>query len=218
MFRIDRIDFIPSGKRCAFCSRELTSRVAYVLRDDNGKEWLSGPACLSIHAKVDKSKETYPNFAKACKGEMADHKEPKKEKEKKTKEGDAEVEYLVLRFRLLGTFPGMKIRTLDEVYDRYVKGKLTEDDRKHLGRLIAKVTKERPEYSPKNLMACYAYSHWIKVALEGLPTEKQSFLRQMLFALMKNLYLSPAQAAAVNRWFVKIEGAPVLDPEGFVPH
>lgn len=216
MFRIDRIDFIPAGKRCAFCSRELTSRVAYVLRDEGGAEFLSGPTCLLTHAKVDKSKETYPNFAKACQEELAGHKEPGKGKVK-GKEGNETIEYLVLRFRLLSAFQGMKIRSLEDVYARYVKGQLTEDDRTHLSRLIAKVAKERPEYSPKNLMACYAYSHWIKVALEDLPADKQGFLRQMLFALMKNLYLSPAQAAAVNKWFVKIEGAPVLDPDAFVP-
>lgn len=221
MYHIDRIDFIPAGKRCNFCSRELKSRVSYILRDEKGTEFLSGPTCLTTHAKVDKSKETYPNFAKACQGDMADHKEPKKEGERKprskTKEGNEAIEYLVLRFRLLGSFPGMRIKSLEEMYERYVKGgQLTEDDRKHLGRLIAKVTNERPEYSPRNLTACYAYSHWIKIALQDLPADKQSFLRSMLFAINKNLYLSPAQAAAVNRWFVKIEGAPALDPAAFV--
>lgn len=224
MYKIDRIDFIPAGKRCNFCSRVLTSRVAYILRDENGKECLSGPTCLSTHAKVDKSKEAYPNFTKACKGEMSDHRDakpaPKREAsgKPKVKEGNEEIEYLLLRFRQLGSFPGMRIKSLEDVYERYIRtSQLTPDDRLHISRLIAKVSKERPEYSPKNLTACYAYSHWIKVALEGLPADKQGFLRQMLFALIKNLYLSPAQAAAVNKWFVKIEGAPVLDPEAFVP-
>ncbi|WP_224962830.1 hypothetical protein [Geomonas subterranea] len=198
--------------------------MAYILRDQGGKEHLSGPTCLSTHAKVDKSTQTYPNFAKACKGGVSDHKDsssaPKKEcgKEDGLKEGDPETEYLVLRFRLLGNFPGMRVKTLENAYSRYLRdGQLTADDRQHITRLIAKVSKERPEYSPKNLTACYAYSHWIKVALEGLSVDKQGFLRQMLLSVMKNLYLSPAQAAAVNKWFVKIEGAPVLDPEAFTP-
>lgn len=225
MYRIDRLDFIPAGRRCSFCSRILTSRVAYILRDDKKEgEWLSGPTCLITHAKVDKGKQNYPNFTKACKGEMSDHQdikpEKKKPREKKVKpqEGNQEIEYLILRFRLLANLPGMKIKNLEGVHERYTRdGQLTPEDRQHVARLIAKVSKERPEYSPKNLTACYAYSHWIKVALEGLPAEKQSFLRQMLFLVMKNLYLSPAQASAVNKWFVKIEGAPVLDPEAFVP-
>lgn len=222
-YRIDRIDFVPAGRRCAFCSRQLSSRVAYVLRDEKGGEWLSGPTCLSTHAKIDKSKETYPNFAKACKGEIGDHKDgkpaPQRAASTKSKaEGSLEIEYLVLRFRLLGSLPGMKIKSLDDAYQRYIRtGQITDDDQLHIARLIAKVSKERPEYSPKNLTACYAYSHWIKVALEDLPVEKQGFLRQILFTLTKNLYLSPAQAAAVNKWFVKIEGAPVLDSEAFVP-
>jgi len=222
-YRIERLDFIPSGRRCNFCSRPLTSRVAYVLRDEKGNECLSGPTCLSTHARIDKSKEIYPNFAKACKGEIGDHKDvkaaTKREGAAKPKaEGHLEIEYLVLRFRQLGNLPGMKIKTLEEAYHRYVKtGQITDDDRLHISRLIAKVSKERPEYSPKNLTACYAYMHWIKAALEDLHEDKQAFLRQMLFSLMKNLYLSPAQAAAVNKWFVKIEGAPVLDPEAFVP-
>jgi len=223
-YRISRIDFIPAGRRCSFCSRELKSRVAYVLLDERGGECLSGPTCLSNHAKVDKSKETYPNFTKACKGEMSDHKEAKTPAKReasgkvKAQEGNQEIEYLLLRFRMLGSFPGMRIKSLEEVYERYMRdGRLNDDDQLHVSRLIAKVSKERPEYSPKNLNACYAYSHWIKVALEGLPVEKQGFLRQILFSLMKNLYLSPSQAGAVNKWFAKIEGAPALDPEAFVP-
>jgi len=230
MFRIDRIDFIAAGMRCRFCSRELKSRVAFILRDAEGKECLCGPTCLSTHAKIDKSKtEAFPNFTKACLGDVTANKEkapthePKKDGEQKARSGarkvqvgSEEIEYLVLRFRLLSGFAGMKIKSLEDVYGRYMKGLITTDDRTHLTRLIAKVRAERKEYSPENLSACYAYSHWIKIALQDLPAEKQGFLRQMLFTIYEKFYLSPGQATAVNRWLAKIEGMPALDPGAFV--
>lgn len=128
------------------------------------------------------------------------------------------MEYLVLRYQTLKELPGMSIRTLDPLYERDLKGELTEEDRKHLSALIRKVGVERPEYSPENLAAVYAYSFWIRIALERLPGERHDFLKKMLLQVLKTLHLTVAQAEGVNRWLARIEGLPVLDARAFVGH
>jgi hypothetical protein len=217
MFRIDRVDYIADGLRCEFCKRELNSRIAYILRDQSGKEHISGPTCLSTRAKIDRNKAVFPDFTKtaiespddSAKGGAA----PAKARTKK--EGLEELEYLVLRYRKLTEFPAMRLKSLDAVWDRYVKGQFSDDDRKHLAALIRKVRAERPEYSPENLTACYAYSLWIKEALKQLNPDKHQFLQKMLMQIFRKMYLSPAQANAVNKWLSRIPGVPTLDPCAF---
>jgi len=142
-------------------------------------------------------------------------------KSRAKKEGYELIEYLVLRFRKLPEFPAMKIKTLAAAYERYTKtGTITEDDKKHLAALIRKVRESHPLYSPENLAACYAYAFWIKQALRELPPEKHEFLQKVLMQLYKKMFLTPAQAAAVNRWIARIAripGVPTLDPTAFTP-
>jgi len=59
-FHVDRVDFILGGQYCNFCHRELKSRIAFIIRDQDGKEFLSGPTCLSTRALIDPKKGALP--------------------------------------------------------------------------------------------------------------------------------------------------------------
>lgn len=225
IYRVDRIDFVSGTSICHFCRRPLKRRVAYVLIDSRGQEVCCGSTCLVTRANFPRNVEC-PDFTRASMdvpkdgyggdvrrrggpgavgGTLGKHKRPEMSPE----------EYLRLRYEKLPGFKGVRIKTLDYVYEKLVSGSLLQSDREAVQRFIAKVRQDRPEYSPENLAACYAYYYWLTVALDHIPNEKRGFLYGMIERLKKHLFLTNSQVEGLNHWLAKIPSVPLLDPSLF---
>lgn len=218
VFVVDRIDFVPPDTRCLVCHRPLNSGSAYIVKDDQGAESPCGPSCL-LKLVPDYRSHHIPDFTKASRvlpSETGRHHESHA-RPITAKCDQVEEEYLRLRYEKMQGFSIPDFDKLHEVYGRLcVGGCLGDDDRSFVQRLLERMpTAKFPGLSLENLQACYAYDHWLGIAIESLPETKREYLTKLRQDLRRRLFLTPVQVEAANKWLTKIPGVPELDPVPF---
>lgn len=221
-YRLLRIDF-TDDQACAFCPNRLTTGIGRVLVDDAGNEVFAGPVCAKKNAR--NAGEKVPNLTLASLEPEAAKPTPTSPsgdkalaKPRAPRVSDEEVQrqhaisYLLLRAEKLSAYKGMCFGRLQEVYERYRARGLSENDQTYLQNLMAKVERERPEYSYANLQALYACHFWIE---RFLGQENSDFIRGLRHYLRSNLYLKPAQIEGLNKWFERREGMISIKSDAF---
>lgn len=67
-YRVDRIDFVGDAPQCSFQDGErihhVRKGIAFILKDEDGKEYVAGPACAKRHTKDTNWGERVPDFTK----------------------------------------------------------------------------------------------------------------------------------------------------------
>ncbi|MGY2169795.1 hypothetical protein [Pseudomonas gingeri] len=221
-YTLVRIDFY-SGEKCGVCPRPLTSGKARVLVDELGNEVFVGPVCAVREAA--NGKEKVPDLTMAALDPEAEggaggaprvgapgaggntSSQDTSERDRVRAES-----YLLLRTEKLATYPGMSYGKLKELQTRYRGAELTEDDIRYLINLMAKVQRERPEYSYRNLQAIYACDFWIE---RFLINDKSDFISDLKSYLNSKLALTTRQIEGLNKWFKHREGMISIKPDAF---
>lgn len=223
-FSIARIDF-SDDKKCNFCTQPLTSGKVRILRDEHGREVQAGPVCAKKHATPPTG--PIPDLTTAAL-------EPDSEVELGTgatgtrtatkttgsagmdadlKKQRIAVGYLLLRAEKLKHFRGMSIERITKLHEQFQTVGLTEDCYKYLSNLMAKVQKDHPAYSLRNLQAIYACSFWIDRLLQR--ENKAEYITSLKQYLEKRLALTPGQIEGLNKFLSREPGMLTIKPDAF---
>lgn len=214
--KIDRIDFVAVGTRCHSCNRMLTSGSAYIVRAGID-EHPYGPTCVGKKIP-DYRKQQYPDFTRASNTQLAEGETKRAKKNTINESTTIEEEYLRLRYEKLSVFAIPGFEPLNAVYERYKESEtLSNDDQRFVSNFLNRrhSSSTHRELSHENLQACYAYDHWLGVAVAYLPEEKRGYLLNIQKNLRENLYLTAGQIAGANKWLSRIENMPELDAAPF---
>jgi hypothetical protein len=208
---IDRIDFVEFD-HCHFCSHKLTTQIAYIVILDNGKETQAGPKCIRKYFKDTKN---VPNFTNAVKDYNSKNQNTsiiKGIKKEKEKHGDIEIEYLLLRCKLLDDFIGIKYQPFVEIFTK-TQGKMLDDNsRNYIGNLIHKLNANKSRLSYKNLMACYMAKRILDIWIKR---ENNDFAKSLYKYLIKNYYLTKKQINGANKWIKNMRKIPEINDKWF---
>ncbi|WP_185265986.1 hypothetical protein [Halopseudomonas xiamenensis] len=144
-YRLVRIDF-SDDRKCAFCSRPLTSGKVRILVDDNEHEAHAGPVCTKKN--ISNLGERVPDFTltalngdepemSGVGGGRAGTHIPTQTPEDKAR--NKAISYLLLRIEKLSHLNGMSQPKLAELHSRYQARRLTANDYSYLTNLMNKV-------------------------------------------------------------------------------
>jgi len=217
-----RKDFVFDVK-CHVCPRALTSNVAIILCDNQGREYPYGPTC--VRKELDKDGlaklKSIPDFTKAAPGEEHEG--------RKTGGGGPggagypdnqvarmrrAVTYLLLRQERLAHISGATYEPLAAYADDYGQRRMLSGGAiSHVLNIARKCADGK--YGFDNLQTVYAYDRCIDRILQATPPAKQEWLNDVQASLRRNLYLSEKQAQGVENWFSNIPGHQPLNPIGF---
>lgn len=196
-----RIDFTERDT-CYFCHRSLKTKIAIIIQTEQG-EISSGPICAAKHIhSIDMRK--LPNLTRAV-NLTDDIKSDSGSKKNiifdKVKGDSKALEYLFLRCDSLNDFEGICYVPLDNIYEKYKTGCITDDDIAHINNIMIKNAKNYQHLSYKNLMACYAMKHILSMWIAKQSNNK--FVLGIYDFLKTRYYLTAKQVDVVNCWLAQ---------------
>lgn len=209
--RIDRVD--ASVVHCVFCNRPLRSGRLIVLSDQDGKEVYAGKSCAAKH--LGPPTEQLLDLSKIALLAILDAKPTPVDKPSvsraKTERAPAVIGsslpmdeptlYLLLRRRYLVGFAGNMTQRLRDICNAQdASGKLADDERRYVERLLFNAEKDNSIYSLANAQRCVGAAYWLRLAIAETKPERREFLEKMLASLCENWRLTAKQLDAVNRW------------------
>lgn len=210
-------DLTDGTEICHFCNRPLKSLKAYILLNENTKEFVySGPKCAENNINQTYNLQLTPDLTKYTLG--INNKESSSNgtvtKLSTSKYSDAElnlrkvIEYLELRENKLSEDFNTSYKVLNEYYKEYL-------EKRTLGlnqiRHILNIERKSPEsLRLVNLQKCYNYFFWINTGIQKLEDKADDFLIPIKNYLIKNLKITDRQKAGVNKWLENLEEIPQL--------
>ncbi|MAG65037.1 MAG: hypothetical protein CMK74_04080 [Pseudomonadales bacterium] len=220
-----RVDFLPDGAYCIFCGRELKTKKGIVVRQSDGREAFSGPGCAK--SKMGDPKERLLDVASMAllvvegrRGEVArsgpsSAASPAQQNELRPEPGDETnapspspppthlpaVEYLRLRYEVMGDFNGNVTAVMRQAYwDFSRNGVLSPDAEGLLLGVMRKSAIDNSVFSDRNIRRCIGLEYWLKLALQNTRPDRRDYLNSMLDTLHYEWSLSPGQIDAINKW------------------
>lgn len=188
------IDFVDENTCCSTCGKKLKSNIAIIY---NSK--FLGRTCAK-NKGIDISQ--LPNFTK---GLVIEETSDLLTSALKNTQLDIGInrkrclEYLFLRSVKLADFKFMKTSTLNDIYERYQKNTISDEDYNHISNLIKKMNRENTIFSEKNLHFCYLC--YVELNRIIRTVEKKDFFEDILIFLKRNAYLSEKQFQSIKRNF-----------------
>ncbi|WP_448192328.1 hypothetical protein [Azospirillum sp. sgz301742] len=221
-----RRDFVFDEKcrREPPCSHPLTSNVAIILRDEEGRELPFGPTCAknALDEEGQRQLRLIPDFTKAAPGERkpgtgrggGGNSGGSTQVDLEEQRYCRAVTYLLLRQERLIHVPSAGYKPFVEYLAHFRQtGELAGPMIDHILNVAA--SQDGTKYGFGNLQALYAYDCCIKRTLRSVRPERQKTLLDLREKLHKWLHFTQPQAQAVENWFNKIPGHQPLDPSGF---
>lgn len=221
VYRVDRIDFVGDAPQCSFQDggriHHVRKGVAFILKDDDGKEYVAGPACAKRHTKDTNWGERVPDFTKGITkvavenhgGGNGPRGEPSPD-DNEDAQGDVDfaISYLRLRMEKLANqgFSGAKYRPFEPYYEYWkAHGTLEEDARSHIENTERKIRQEDGKFHMERLQRCYATAFLIDAALRHpLSAKSREFIDSVRSQLVRNYKLSDKQIEALKENFTRL--------------
>lgn len=234
-----RVDFLPiGGTTCCFCNRPLKSEKGIVVVNHNGDEAYSGPSCakrelgnpderildvarLALLVVMDDSPppasippvpatKVTPPAPNAKNGSGAAH----------TPAIDPVIQYLRLRYEVMGKFKGNVSKAMREAYSNLKAfGELDSDSERMLAGVMRRASTDSTIFSDRNIRHCIGIEHWLCVAMAQTKPDRREYLSSMLDRLHSHWMLTEGQIGAINKWGEGIRRVahdfPVLDTQAF---
>jgi hypothetical protein len=233
-----RIDRLPQGARCTFCSRELRSGKGIVVADDSGTEHYSGPSCAKAHIGeseeriLDVSRIALCVVIKEAKQKPSRADPPVATGDSGPKSGgesdrrppspplDRVETYVRLRCEMMAGFKAHASTALKEAHQELEASEgLGEASRSRISGLMRNAERDNSIFSDANVRRCIAVEFWLRLALDHVSSERSDFLKGMLSTLHSRWQLSPGQISGVNRWGLglrrQVDDFPLLDEHAF---
>jgi hypothetical protein len=207
----DRKDFVEIEERCARLSSNgrvhgFPSGIAYILRNQDGKEFAYGPSCV-LHEVSKADLHEIPDFTTRDVEEVRIIKDTSSSEEsnylviKQTElqnQTSSAKRYLLLRMEKVANLPdanpGIKYAPLNDIYNTFRhKGELTCDQVNHI-LSIEKNPKTPLKLKSANLLDVYtAHVKLMRMITLSKNEKNKNFLNNIRCSLVKKLYLSPKQ-------------------------
>jgi len=211
VMKIDKIDF-GQNKECKHCGRILTAKAYFVL--ENGEEIYFGPECVKKYFSHNIS--DIPDFTRAGNNYKSNSKIRTQNMEKNSNSEIINekiiIEYIRLRCELLTEFQGIEDTNILDIYMKYKKLTLDEDDKKYLNALINYFEKINSKFGYRNLMACYMAKI---VLILWMQSEENNFAKGIHNFLLRNYYLTEKQIIGANNWIKNMEGMKNINGKWF---
>jgi len=217
-----RVDHLQPTASCLFCGRPLKSLKGIVITDGD-QEANAGPNCAKKHLGA--PEERLLDVARLAMlvvsdGDPGDDPAPAtpasipNPSPKPGIEGvakppversplpplDAVVQYLRLRYEVMGGFRFQKSALLTEAYESLRSGELDEVLRKRVAATMRSAAENKTVFSERNIKRCIGLNHWLQEAIQSTPKERASFLQAMASTLQCRWCLSRGQLEAINKW------------------
>lgn len=222
VYRVDRIDFVGDAPQCSFQDggrvHHVRKGVAFILKDEDGKEYVAGPACAKRHTKDTNWGARVPDFTKGItKITIETHGGANGPRGDSESDDDADVQsdadfaisYLRLRMEKLADqgFSGARYQPFAPYYEYWkTHGALEDNARSHIENAERKIKQENGKYHMERLQRCYATAFLIDVALRHpLPEKSQAFVKSLRTQLVRNYMLSDKQIASLEAVFSRLK-------------
>lgn len=222
VYRVDRVDFVGNAPQCSFQDggriHSIRKGVAFILKDEHGKEYVAGPACAKRHTKETNWGARVPDFTKGITkiaieshgGVGGPRGEPASD-DSEDIQGDTDfaVSYLRLRMEKLADqgFSGAKYQPFSPYYEYWqAHGTLEDNARAHIENTEKKIKQENGKFHMERLQRCYATAFLIDVALRHPISEKsRTFINSVRSQLVRNYNLSDKQITALQDIFSHLQ-------------
>lgn len=217
-YRIDRIDFVGDAPQCSFQDggrmHHVRKGVAFILKGNDGAEYVAGPVCAERHTKNTNWGERVPDFTKGItKVAVENHgggNGPGGESNPDDNEDiqgnvDFAISYLRLRMEKLASqgFSGARYQPFEPYYEHWkAHSILKEDARSHIENTERKIRQEDGKFHMERLQRCYAAAFLIDIARRHpLSTQSRNFVDSVRSQLVRNYTLSNKQIETLREVF-----------------
>jgi len=220
-YRIDRIDFVGDAPQCSFQDggqvHHVRKGVAFILKDNDDREYVAGPVCAKRHTKDTNWGERVPDFTTGIiKITVENHSGGNGARGEPDSDDNADphgnvdfaISYLRLRMEKLANqgFSGARYQPFEPYYEYWkAHGILENSARSHIENTERKIRRENGKFHMERLQRCYATAFLIDAAQHHQLSEKsQTYVDSVRRQLVRNHTLSDKQIEALKDIFSRL--------------